>query len=897
MYFENRDWVGDPILVRRERGLNLWRMSSEFPGILENYSIQWVGAIFIPASGTYRFSTMSDDGSELWVDGELIVDNRGLHGLQERSGRVQLERGFHPIVMRYMQGGGTAVFRAYWTPPGGRRQSLSNADCYVQNPSAKRWLADRVREVVLSISLALCLFVGLFVLLLWFNSHRILRPFLRDSFWGRILGRLWARIVRRHAVPQVYPTSPQGGWRVHLFALLGYTALSLVWTYPLLVEFSDKLVGLGGDRYIYLWNMWWMKKALLELHTSPLFTEYIFYPHGTGLGFHDLSILNALLSVPLQWLFSIDEIYNIEFLLTFILGGFGCFLLVRYLTGDNLAAFFSGLVFAFWGARAYNVDHLSLASVQWFPFSILYLFKTLRESSYRYPVLAAIFLVFNALSSHYYALYMVMFAGLFLFYCMVFERRQFFRVSTLTRFLLAGVLAILLMLPVAIPMLSEVAGGEDYMNYTLLIQESASPNLLLFPSANHPVLGKYVRYLYAWLGEPVQWGLTGASFLGYTLIFLCGYAIFKLRHIKQAFWILTGCVFLLLSCGPYLRIFSTFYTEVPLPYQILQHLPLLKGLRVPIRFMVLAMLAGSVLAGYASWDLLRRVRIRKTLFVLLSALLLFEYARVYYVTPLGDPTPEFYQELGQETETYAILELTPLMTWEHSSLRSSLFQISHNKKLFHGHSSRLSLDAHYQAYAVYTTFDDFVTQPRRFIEDEAWLDKTRKKILAMLSYYDVRYVALYNDYKHGDPSENRSRLKDLFGKPVAQHPGITWFRVDTVPVTESFTFPGFGLLPLEYDDGVAVRQTATQADYKVVNINEHTHLSLQFEGKAYEFPEEEVDIFINGDMITSVTVKDWTTVDIPDIPLVKGENTIRFITRNDDWKYGILVRHLEMTLR
>lgn len=307
------------------------------------------------------------------------------------------------------------------------------------------------------------------------------------------------------------------------------------------------------------------------------------------------------------------------------------------------------------------------------------------------------------------------------------------------------------------------------------------------------------------------------------------------------------------------------------------------------------MLCCSVLSGYACWDLFRRIRLKKTFFVLLSIVLLFEFFRVYYVSPI-EKTPTFYQELGQDTEQYAILELTRLMTWEHSSLRSSLFQTTHNKKLFHGHASRLSLDAHYQAYALYTTFDDFFTQPREFIENPSLLETTRKKILGLLSYYNVHYVALYQDYWHGRYPRNFKRLKKLFGKPVAEHPEISWFKVDKTPLTESIIFPGFGLFPLEYDDDMTIRQTARQADFKVLNMNQYDQMHIRFEGKSYHLPEEQVEISVNNNIITTVTVKDWTDVDIPAVPLKPGENSIRFRTTNEDRKYGIRIRNFEVKL-
>ena len=44
------------------------------------------GNFDVPEAGDYTFFTTSDDGSRLYVNGAVIVDNWGLHGVKEKSG-------------------------------------------------------------------------------------------------------------------------------------------------------------------------------------------------------------------------------------------------------------------------------------------------------------------------------------------------------------------------------------------------------------------------------------------------------------------------------------------------------------------------------------------------------------------------------------------------------------------------------------------------------------------------------------------------------------------------------------------------------------------------------------------------------------------------------------------
>ena len=103
--------------------------------------------------------------------------------------------------------------------------------------------------------------------------------------------------------------------RCSLHVLLSYFACSLVFTYPLVFRLTTHVPGGKGDVPIYIWNLWWMKKALSE-GISPLFCDYIFVPYGASLVFHTFVFSKAVLAVPLQWLCSVWATYNILILAT-----------------------------------------------------------------------------------------------------------------------------------------------------------------------------------------------------------------------------------------------------------------------------------------------------------------------------------------------------------------------------------------------------------------------------------------------------------------------------------------------------------------------------------------------------------------------------------------------------
>lgn len=80
---------------------------AKFP---EYVGLRLDGTIEVPAAGVYRFQLTSDDGSRLWIDGELVVDNDGLHGAVTKQGAIALAKGAHTVRVDYFnKTGGSAL--------------------------------------------------------------------------------------------------------------------------------------------------------------------------------------------------------------------------------------------------------------------------------------------------------------------------------------------------------------------------------------------------------------------------------------------------------------------------------------------------------------------------------------------------------------------------------------------------------------------------------------------------------------------------------------------------------------------------------------------------------------------------------------------------------------------
>lgn len=96
---------------------------------VENFSVRWTGQVESPITGAVTFSTQSDDGVRLWVDGDLIIDNWTLHGTTtDTASPVSLTAGEkYDIRMEFYERGGGEVAILQWAYSGQSTQVIPQA--------------------------------------------------------------------------------------------------------------------------------------------------------------------------------------------------------------------------------------------------------------------------------------------------------------------------------------------------------------------------------------------------------------------------------------------------------------------------------------------------------------------------------------------------------------------------------------------------------------------------------------------------------------------------------------------------------------------------------------------------------------------------------------------------
>ena len=90
----------------------------------EQSALRYGGFIEVPQDGLFTFILLSDDGSQLRVHGDLVVDNDGVHEMRRSSGRVALRKGWHPIEVSWFNSRGPGALEVRWGGPGVGRGEL-----------------------------------------------------------------------------------------------------------------------------------------------------------------------------------------------------------------------------------------------------------------------------------------------------------------------------------------------------------------------------------------------------------------------------------------------------------------------------------------------------------------------------------------------------------------------------------------------------------------------------------------------------------------------------------------------------------------------------------------------------------------------------------------------------
>jgi hypothetical protein len=586
-------------------------------------------------------------------------------------------------------------------------------------------------------------------------------------------------------------------YRADVFALLAYSVLALVLTYPLILNSTTHVAGDGSDDPALAWNLWWVPHAIINLGTSPIYCDHMFYPIGLNLAFYTLTYLNAFLAVPIQYAFNLVLAANVNLWFSFAVGGFGMYLLVKYLytaqsskfkvqnsrfesnpretfnlKPETLSAFVAGTVYAFSSNKFLyaSLGQFNIASSHWIPFYVLFLLSATHNSqpwhrppgqvfairnSARYGFLLGLFLLFQALSEFIYASFLILFTAIYLTDWLFVHRPKPlpFAFSLLTFFVAALVFTIP-MSPILAAMFQDMATEGDFIQQGLGFADVFSSDALGFfiPSHLHPVLGG--------LEAQFRFAYTNFAYLGFAALVLAVIALWRIPSAR--IWGVFGAVFVLISLGPALSMNGARF-DSPLPFDLLLEIPFIKGNRYPSRWSVMVTLALAVLAGYGVAYASSRLKVQSSKLVLPFAFLLltlFEHLSI--PLPLSAMRiPDVYNTIARDQGAFTVLEI-PLAwrngyrmtgTLDKAMMFAQWYQTAHQRPILGGNTSR-NPELKFQYFTESPILQSLIAVETGHQLDDAIIQRDRQLAPDVLRFFGVRYVVWHSPR---DP-QNRAAL-------------------------------------------------------------------------------------------------------------------------------------------
>ena len=380
------------------------------------------------------------------------------------------------------------------------------------------------------------------------------------------------------------------------------TILTLAVFIELIPYFSSAIIGDGGDGTQFLWNFWWVKKSIWELHQNPFISDYMFYPNLMDLRLHTLILAPALITLPIQLLWGPIIALNTYVLISFVLAGFGAYLLSKLYVKSRSAAFLGAIIYAFnTYVISHTYGHFNLTTTWPIPFIVYFLEKLYNTKKIKYAILSSFCYIFLVYSDLQYAIFTALFIAIWLIWKILsitkIRQSAFSFLKPFSFFIIFVVIGLY-------PLFSLITSGlnNDLSRPTEGAAEFYSPDILAYLiSPQGTIINSIIANYNAQLAQISFSGPEWAVYLGLTIIVLFPFIVIQVIRKRKnhcVFWAIVFFVFFILSLGPELHFFADQDTGIILPFSYLHNLPLLNMTRVPVRVIIIAILAISVLVAW-----------------------------------------------------------------------------------------------------------------------------------------------------------------------------------------------------------------------------------------------------------------------------------------------------------
>ena len=528
-----------------------------------------------------------------------------------------------------------------------------------------------------------------------------------------------------------------------------FIALTAVLAFPLSVGPADHVMSASPDTNLFLWTLAWDVHAFTH-QPLRIFEANIYHPLRHTLAYSENLIGSAIIAAPILWVTDNPVLaLNVVALLSAALCGLGAYALARQVGAGAAAAVISGLVFACSPPRFLRLDQLHLATMQWVPFGLASLHAYLDGGRPFDLRMAAAFFTLQALSSGHG----VVFLALAMVALVVFRLAAGDPIAIARRLRDLGLGGSLLLAPALLAFVPYlIVQREAGLRRTLENWTVSASSFLASPSHVDRWLWSFVPN--ARINETADAYLF-PGFLPIALA-LCAFVPFRSGPAEAGhdgrgrkpvilFYALLTAISVWLTLGPPIGLWPLVYW-----------LPGLNFIRVPSRFMLLAILGLAILAGFGFERVAYAIRPKGSFSwfrvfafswrpAVVGVLLIAEFAAFPLDVDLYRvEIPAIDRWLATQPTPVVVAEVplpspADLGAWERRHTSFMLHSTAHWQKTVHGYSG-LRLPLHVELYDQLTRFPD-------------------EQSLASLNRLGVTYVVVHTEwYRSGDRAEIDGRL-------------------------------------------------------------------------------------------------------------------------------------------
>ncbi|NWJ96881.1 MAG: hypothetical protein HXX20_13945 [Chloroflexi bacterium] len=698
----------------------------------------------------------------------------------------------------------------------------------------------------------------------------------------------------------------------YALAALFFLSLAVVYTWPVVLAFDRIIPGFATDQDQNIWSLWWVKYALLDLHTNPFHTNYLFYPYGTNLYLHALAPLLGVLVIPWNLFAGPIAAYNAAALFGLATTGVTATALGRTVSGNRWGGLVAGYIITF---SPIHFSYVSLGQIEFlnlWPFLLYLLFlikltdrsvektgpsptKNAKYGTAWLIVGAAVSLVLAGFVTFYYVAFSLLFTLFYLLLRGLPERRWYWWRTILVRFALVWLLFALSFGYFGWRVWQSAHSGEVKVEARpiVIINESVTLHGYFTEFDANILLGKL-------LGLAHLAPLNRVHYIGFGVLVLAGLGLLwgrrlGLRHTWV--WLALALFFAIAAFGPTVRTDPHVNpeigpTEAWLPWNWLQAIPLVNITHSPTRLALIALICVAMLvsqgvaylsglalklrqhSGRFLWQL---IPVTLVLVLVLEGPALPALTRSMPLPPQVSVIKADCASIGCGDALTLDLPFTQATYTRDSDLM--LYGALRQRPVMGGYLSREIVNPYLSEKSPFHLFLNF----KELNQDIFQLVPYQSSVVALLNDYKIRYLTVdQGEFERTydlTPAEVTAYLTNLLGPEarIYTEEGLEIYRVPSPNLTAPtpLMIPTIGWQAIEKET-IPKRWMGDKASLVMYSFQETT-TRLNFEAAAFHRLRH-LAVTLNGQLVGTLEIQPDQMLEyrLDNLKLHKGENLVVF---------------------